>query len=771
MRLDLSGDQWTTKAWIPNEWRIKSSAELGKELTGRTNWIPARVPGSVHRDLQAAGLIPDPFVALNSLQCEWISQRDWMYQRSFRLPHEAMGKPAFLTLEGVDYQADVFLNGHYMGRTENTYVRSVFEVTGAVQAGDNELQVVILAAPQEYGQIGWTSTVRHFKPRFVYDWDFSTRLIHLGFWKGITLDIVEAATFDRVRLSPTLEEQHGAVRVDFRLRIAYPMGLKVAWTVRRDDQEIASGVEKVQQPGPRGEHTFFIKIENPERWFPNGLGDQPLYEVELKLQSEESDCLDSFSQKTGFRELEFVTWDNDPPNACPYHCVANGVPVFIRGWNWCPIDILYGGVGGERYRQLLTGFKEAGANMVRVWGGGLIETDAFFNLCDELGLMVWHDFPQSSSGLENIPNSDPHYLEQLKAIVMQAVQDHSHHPAMAIWCGGNELTEADITPVNMVNPNIAAIRQAMEEARSPHLLIPSTPSGERFAFDESFLDGRRHHHDVHGPWLYLGPREHYRYQNMNDCLFNGEAGVNAVSCRESLETIFGGSPIYPVTNENPIWRHHGPWWGHWKQVCELFGEIYDIDPYILASQFIQAEGLRYYIETCRRRQQECAGLLMWQFNEPWPNAACTSVVDYFGRKKLGYWYCRNSFGSRLATLKYDSILAKPEQLLEAEVFLSIDHEPFNGTLKIESKSETGQSQGEEILDIQADAFSSPKVKKIQVPLDDSPGSLTFMELSLVDSDGSPVHWNQYVFGRMGEAPLRQLITSPVWKGYLDSICS
>jgi beta-mannosidase len=334
-----------------------------------------------------------------------------------------------------------------------------------------------------------------------------------------------------------------------------------------------------------------LRVESPELWWPNGHGPQRLYRAG--------------DFEVGFRTIEL---DDD------YRLVVNGVPVQIKGWNWVPIDALYGVPRPDKLAHLLRLAARAGCNLLRVWGGGLLESQEFYEHCDRLGLLVWQEFSQSSSHMENVPSDDPEFVAKMVADARQIVPRLRRHPSLAVWCGGNELAGDDSTPV------LAALREVVQELDPERAWLPTSPLGEK---------------DVHGPWEHQGLRGHYEHYDTRTSQLHSEFGVEGMTNRETLEALIDEEHRWPADRTNLVYEHLGAWWNNAPLVEEAFGgRIGDVDAMRRASQWLQYEGLRYAVEATLRRG---AGAIPWQFNESYPNAWCTSAIDHGGVPKPAYY--------------------------------------------------------------------------------------------------------------------------------------
>jgi hypothetical protein len=329
-----------------------------------------------------------------------------------------------------------------------------------------------------------------------------------------------------------------------------------------------------------------------------------------------------------------------------YRLLVDGEPVQIKGWNWCPLDPLYGVPRPERLERLLTLAKRANANLLRVWGGGLIETPEFYELCDRLGIFVWQEFSQSSSGIESVPSTDPSFVETLRAEAHAIVPAVAQHPSLALWCGGNELDADDS------HPAIAALRETVEELDPGRAWLATSPSGGP--------DG-----DVHGPWEHQGLRKHYAHYDDQTSALHSEFGVEGMANRAGLHALVDEEHRWPADRSNPVYEHLGAWWNNAPLVQECFGgRIEDVETMRRASQWLQYDGLRYAVEATLRRG---AGTIPWQFNESFPNAWCTAAVDWWGEPKPAYWGVARAYRDGHPTARFTTCAWGGETEVRAQI--------------------------------------------------------------------------------------------------------
>jgi beta-mannosidase len=480
----LDGGGWQLRGCLGEEWKW----HVNKPWDAH-GWLPARVPGSVIDDLSRAGEVPDPYRMRNSRLAEWISERTWVYRR----PLSGEGVVRF---EGVDHEATVFLDGEEVAHHEGAFTS--FQI--AVPAGEHQLAVVVHAAPESEPQVGRTSRVLVHKSRMGYGWDFCPRLVHQGIWRPVRLNGAREV-FPVVRLVDDV----GVVEVD-------------------------------------GE--VVLRVESPERWWPNRLGPQRLYRA------------GDFD--VGFRTIEL---DED------YRLFVNGELVQIKGWNWVPLDVLYGVPRPEKLAHLLELAARAGCNLLRVWGGGLLESHEFYEHCDRLGLLVWQEFSQSSSAIESVPSDDADFVATMVSDAREIVPRLRRHPSLAVWCGGNELDGDDATPV------LAALREVVRELDPDRAWLSTSPLGEK---------------DVHGPWEHQGLREHNGRYDTGESKLHSEFGVEGMTNRAALEALVDEEHRWPADRTNPVYEHLGAWWNNAPLVQEAFGgRTGDVETMRRASQWLQ----------------------------------------------------------------------------------------------------------------------------------------------------------------------------------------
>lgn len=728
--LDLSGDDWQV------------------EPLGRPGFppVPARVPGLVHSDLLRAGLMPDPYVALNSHAFDWVAQTPWLYTRAFAVPPLPAGTRAELHTESTDYAALIKLNGAVVAEHAGVFEPLCVDITDTLRAGENLLQFLVDRAPLEplqQGQGGDTRLVRLWKPRFSYGWDFSPRLITLGLPGRVSLRLWRDATLRDVHVRTTPE----GVTARVQLEGALPGGGDVVLTLQ--DPSGAS-VGRCRVSGPEAHQTAFLPLSDAALWWPNGYGPQPLYTLHVSLRDGNGRLREEMTITTAPREVRFHREPNST-EMWAYRLRVNGQDVPIRGWNWVPVDVLYAPTAPHRLHHLLSLARASGANLIRVWGGGLPESSEFYDLCDRFGLLVWQDFPQSSSLQGDEPARDPQYLAYVQRTATAIVRGRRNHPSLAAWCGGNELGTDGWTIAMLTHPVTRALEEVVDLEDAGRHFIPTTPLG----VDSWFLGDPPQHGswcDVHGSWRYLGDPDHYRLYDRLTPVLHSEVGAPSMARLESARRWLS-LPDHEFNVDSATARHHGAEWLDLTHAAALFGPLTTLERCHAALGWIAWEALRSVLERERLFLPSCAGTIIWQLNEPWSNIASPSSVSFDGYVKTPYWAALHSFRRCAIAARYRAIRHMPGDTLH----LQIAHSAGRATVSWRLRSLAG---GE----LYAGATTDP-IHHLALTLPTRPDVLVF---DLAADSGDQRAANQYLFTTHPDAlaPLLNLPPSVLDVTYL-----
>ena len=687
-------EKWQFKGCWKNEPYMYSYGDYDK-VRGVTFWMDASVPGSVHHDLMTNGVIPDPYYDDNSLACEWVEGRWWVYKTTFTVDSDE--PDVDLVFTGLDYEAQIVLNGRLIGRHKGMFMDCRIPVSEVVdRKGPNTLIVVLEGIPDEIGMYGFTSTTHTQKSRFGYKWDFAPRLVHIGIYDPVYIHTYDGCRLDGMKLTPVKEGDQWSVEVEAELLATREMTATVAFELdgKRYEKQVAltPGVTTVEERLP---------VEKPRLWWPSGHGEQHLYPLTATVGAEGT-VSDEKTYRVGLRTLEYRHTSNaDPAKHFPYQAVINGKAIYLKGVNFVPLDLMYGAVMPERYREMLLKAKRANINTIRVWGGGFIERESFYDLCDELGIMIWQDFVQSSAAIEDIPAKDEEFLRLLERVATFAVKQKRNHVSLTYWCGGNELTDEKYVdepvrevrnnhPATFEDQNLAMLRDIVDRYDGMRLMLPTSASGDT---EWLVLGTKGVNQDIHGPWKYGGAEDHYRLFNESDSMLHSEFGSDGMSSLESLMRYLSPAHVRLTSSEEDlVWEHHTCGWETYaSRERLLFGDFSqdEFGLFIDCSQYMQGESIRYSVEANRRRQGENCGSMVWQFNEPWPNACCTNLVEYTGREKMAYYFLAEGYRTRMASLRYDKLLFKAKEIFCGEVFIHNEGTDAAYTVEAEIRDDLG----------------------------------------------------------------------------------
>jgi beta-mannosidase len=763
-KLSLNGNDWKLLDFIDEGWRTKQVEN--DESSDPRPWKTGTVPGSVHQDLWDNGAVPNPYFEQNSVLLEWIPQRSWVYRKTFFVNADSEGRRARLHLRGIDYGAHIYLNGTLLGTHEAMFAPAVYEVAAHLRYGaDNLLTVVLDPAPPSESQMGRTSKVGHTKTRMNYWWDFTPRMVHLGIWQDVYVEFSGPITIEDVYVRPQLNADftRAEVSVSVELFSEKQMSAEVELAIEHNGSQVASytgsghtlaeGITRLE---------LMLPVDNPELWWPNGEGAQPLYRLTASVKEAGSNEA-SYHKETvfGIRKVEFSPNETTHKAALPYTFTINDRKVYAKGYNWVPIDVLYGVERPEKLEHLLTLAKEANVNLIRVNGVGLIEKDAFYDLCNRLGLMVWQEFNLTSSAFNSKPKEDESFISQVLQEAERFIPLKRNHPSLVLWCGGNELESLEKLPLNGEEPVLTALKELVNRLDPDRLWLPCSPSGP-LPFNGINMSRNRPDdlHDVHGPWHHEGLTAQYTLFNASANLFHSEFGADGITNLKSLEATLKPENRWPVTLQNPVWYHLGSWWVQEKQWRDIFGELPDLETAIEATQFLQAEGVRYAIERNRARKYRNSGVLPWMFNEPYPMAACTSAVDYYGRPKHLYYASALAYNTVSVTAKFAMQAWEDKNDFTAELGVASGHtEAYMDAVLhwvIEDASGNGVESGSRVITVEANKAES--FGEVGCDLSKISGGLFFLTLQLKDSSGNVIASNRYLFTKASN--LRPMLELP-----------
>lgn len=620
---------------------------------GTADSIPAQVPGVIHLDLLAAGRIPDPYDRDNEEGLQWISDVTWVYQREVTVTADMLAHDrVLLRCHGLDTLATISINGTIVAQTENMYRRWEFDVKPLLTPGENTIAIqfdpatAYICQRQSERHLPCWAGPREIKGRCWirkepanFGWDWGPVLITCGIWQHIELVAFNTARVTDLHVLQEHAEQHVTLQAVTTVECVEEMPLRVVYRVAFDGQMVAEGRADVLGTQAIAQ----IEITDPHRWWPNGMGAQPLYTVQCTLYRETGEVLDTATQRIGLRSLRLQRTQDAWGES--FQFVVNGVPFFAKGANWIPADTFAPRVNRDQYAHLLRSAAEAHCNMLRVWGGGVYETGTFYDLCDELGLCVWQDFIFACS---TYPTFDETFTASVLAEVVDNVTRLRNHPALALWCGNNELE------MGLVGPDWAESHMSWEDYTRlfdnllPELVTMLDPQHDYWPGSPHSPYGTREEHanpqwgDAH-LWDVWHKKQPFDWYRTTEHRFISEFGFQSFPGPETVAA-FTAPEDRNVTSY--VMEHHQrsvigngtilTYMLDWFQMPTSF------DMTLWLSQILQGVGLQYGVEHWRRNRPRTMGTIYWQLNDCWP-VASWSTIDYFGRWKASHYFTRRCY--------------------------------------------------------------------------------------------------------------------------------
>ena len=663
MLLISCGKDTVVSKEIASRWEFRSVSD--------TIWKPAKIPGTVHTDLLSNGEIEDPFYRLNEHDLQWIDKENWEYRTEFDLEHdEYNNEQIVLEFLGLDTYSEVFLNEQLILKSDNMFRTYAVDVKKYVKKERNELRIVFSSPIKEglvkydsldfkipvsnndlavIGKVDGEKQVSIFtrKAGYHFGWDWGPRLVSSGIWRPINL-----VTWSQFKIEDLFVQQNNLtsetadIVAHVTIQASEPISdaeieLELNGVpIKTELQNLDSGINTLAIP---------FSIENPKRWWPNGMGDQHLYKVTANISSSSSKQSDSQSRVIGLREIELVQEADSIGSS--FYFKVNGIPTFMKGANYIPQDVFLPRVGNTEYDHILSSAKTANMNMLRVWGGGIYENDKFYDKCDSLGLLVWQDFMFACAMFPG----DSSFLENVRQEAIDNVKRLRNHTSIALWCGNNEVLSAwknwgwERNVIQEQSQEVAdkiwkayddifhkILPEVVNEYDSSRFYWPSSP-GSEFGKTENLEKGDAHY------WMVWWGKE--PFENYNEAIprFMSEFGFQSFPNMPTINK-------YTQPEDHDIYSevmqsHQRSSIGN-VTIDEYMKRYYrqpkDFESYIYASQLLQAHGIKVGIEAHRRNRERCMGSLYWQINDCWPVASWSSI-DYYGNWKALHYQVKRSF--------------------------------------------------------------------------------------------------------------------------------
>jgi beta-mannosidase len=640
-------------------------------------WIDVTVPGDTHVALAAAGRIGHPFRGRHEQDAAWIAEREWCWRTRFEAAPAQAGEQVELIFEGLDTFAAVYLNGALLGRTDNMFRASRFDVGIHLRAeAPNELAIFFAPATASVASRDmpmWgvlsdriQTSKRNFmrKAQFGWGWDWGPNLPTVGVWQPVRLERWKKARIVDLRFA-TLALSIGKAEVAIDVGIeamAAAASERVEVSLLDPEGRIVARAQAVAGKALK----FKFTVEQPQLWWTADLGAQPLYSVAIRLLDGGA-VLDTHSRRVGIRTIALdQSADPDEPGTNFFRFVLNGVPLFARGACWIPASSFVGVVDEAHYRMLLEQAVDANMNMLRIWGGGVYEHQAFYDLCDQMGLLIWQDFMFACAPY---PEDDAAFVDNVREEVRHQVRRLRHHPSLALWCGNNENQLLQDFVNHLSGTKTALLGTLYYDRLMPEAVAeldpttpywPGSPSGG--PSPNSMRAGDLHNWTV---WHGVPPVPddkliggidrspagvaYTRYAE-DSGRFISEFGIHSSPALSSLrrwmdpEDLNLGSPGFlDRIKDEPKDKVNA-------MLLPVTGLPETLEDYADFTMLLQAEGLKFGVEHFRRRKPHCSGTLIWQFNDCWP-CVSWSLLDYDGVGKASLYAVKRAYAPVLASFK------------------------------------------------------------------------------------------------------------------------
>ena len=694
------------------------SIEISENWTFKNNidsvWLEASVPGDVHTDLLKNGLIEDPFYRLNEHDLQWIDKTDWEYKTEFDLSQKDLNSHSLaLEFQGIDTYSSIYLNDSLIGTTDNMFIGKTVDIKNFAKLGKNKLYIKLFSPINkgvklhdslgydissfngndlaEIGKVEGNKRVSVFtrKAPYHFGWDWGPRLVTSGIWQPINIKTWNYFNIEDLYIRQISLDESASLVAEIELESYLEIDEMIS-EIYVDNQKVSTDLIYINKGANKIEIPFTIK--DYELWWPNGMGNQNMYDVKVKLQSNNNFV--TSSKRVGLREINLVTSQDSVGNN--FYFEVNKKPVFMKGVNYIPQDIFLNRVSDDKYEELLESAVDANMNMIRVWGGGIYENEIFYNLCDEKGLLVWQDFMFACA----MYPGDEDFLKSVEQEAKYNVKRLRGHPSIALWCGNNEVRSAwknwgwEKDVMENQSPEIASViskayddvfhkilPEVVNNLDTSTAYWPSSPGSTFSGGTESYTSGDAHY------WGVWWGKEDFESYNQKVPRFMSEFGFQSFPEFSSVDKYTNESD-YSIYSE-VMKSHQRSSIGNSTiedYMLRHYNKPKSFKGYLYVSQILQAYGMSIGMESHRRNKGYSMGSLYWQLNDCWPVASWSSI-DYFGKWKALHYSTKKAFQPVLINfLKTDSEIELHiiSDLLESkEVDLNLKVLSFSGEVLYE----------------------------------------------------------------------------------------
>jgi beta-mannosidase len=619
-----------------------------RDATARGSWLSAVVPGCVHTDLLRLGLIPDPFFGDNETALQWIEERDWEYRTTFQISSDLLAEPLVeIVADGLDTVATVRLNNEEVARTENMFTGYRWDVKSLLRVGRNKLTIHFASAahyirthrrthqPVEFNDpVGRSQVLR--KQASQFGWDWGPRFVTAGIWRDLRLEAWSGNRLEGVRVTQHHADD-GSVTLALAPELARPEpSARLRWRLLLGALLVAEGTAP------------HVHVEHPQLWWPNGQGAQSLYTLELEVLRPDGSRIGRWTRRLGLRTVKLDRHADAAGET--FQFIVNGRPIFAKGANWIPAHSFVAGLTREQYARDLRSAAAAHMNMIRVWGGGIYESEEFYDVCDQLGLLVWQDFMFACS----LYPGDRAFQRSVRIEAEQQVRRLRHRACLALWCGNNEIEQ--LNAELLAEPKRRRGYDALFHELLPAVVAqhdgvtdywPSSQHRGLGADNQGHAAGEErgdtHFWDV---WHRRNPVKDYERWRFR---FVSEFGMQSYCSPETRATFCapGHDNIFGSEMENHQKNRGGN-----QVILDYVSRRYRFpksqDHLVYLSQLNQAYCMQTGVEHYRRLMPHCMGALYWQLNDCWPVASWSSI-EFTGRWRALHHAARRFFAPALVS--------------------------------------------------------------------------------------------------------------------------
>ena len=764
-----------------------------------SNWYPATVPGVVHTDLMDNKIIEDPFFRLNERGMQWIDKEDWIYQTTFQLTPEMMGRENIdLIFKGLDTYADVYLNEKKILEANNMFREWKTSIKPDLKPGENVLKIYFHspikvdipkwdALPYQYeagndqsengGVFNKKVSVFARKAGYHYGWDWGPRLVTSGIWRPVYVEAWDNARINDVFIrQPEVSKSRASLIGEVEILADKEIDqANVTITEAASGRVLAGqtvslqkGINKISLP---------FSIKSPKLWWSNGLGEPHLYSFRTDL-TVNNQTSDAWTEEVGLRSLKII--NRPDKDGKTFYVELNGIPVFAKGANYIPQDNFLPRVTPGQYEKTILDAANANMNMLRIWGGGTYESDLFYQLCDRYGILVWQDFMFACS----LYPAEGELLENIRQEAIDNVKRLRNHACIALWCGNNECNDAWFNwgwqkRYKAQNPEYeqkiwkqfndqynVTLPQVVEEYAPESFYWPSSPFA-RYDGGSDDRNGDRHYWEV---WHGKKPIEMY---NKERSRFFSEYGFQSFPEFESVKRYAPRQEDWDIYSEVMMSHQRGGM--HANELIETYllneyRKPRNFEAFLYMNHVLQGDAIKTAIGAHRRDMPYCMGTLFWQHNDCWPVASWASR-DYYGRWKAQHYFARKAYRDILV-----SPIADEDGQLKVQI-VSDRHKACNGRLEVKVMKLTGEVLNSYKRNVIVDANSSKAL--FSVPLDEALKGVrkedVFIHAVLLTDKGNSNYTNNYFLVKQKEVnyPKAQLATSvqPIEGGFEVTLSS